>query len=978
MFNAGALLFQIKTVGAQLAQQDLRQTDQAFERTGKSAEAAGKKVDEQGNATDRTASKARGAKGPLDEQARSTEKVGDESKKAAPKQEEQAKAAERQAETAGKLSVALLAAGVAVSALVGLSVAKWAEFDEGMSQVAAATLATREEQEALADSALEAGADTAYSAREAAGAQEELAKAGLETSQIIGGGLGGSLALAAAGQLEVARSAELMATTLTQFRLPAQQAAHVADVLAASAGKAQGSVDDMGLALTYVGPLAQSMGWSLEETAGTIAYFASQGILGEKAGTGLRGVLAALQAPSAMAAKVMSEYGIQVYDASGKMVSASQLAEQFRTKLGGLTDQERQAALGRIFGNESLLAATLLYEGGAEKVEEWTEAVDATGYAAQQAAMRQDNLRGDVEKLGGAFDTALIKTGSGSNDVLRDMVQMVTALVDWYGELPDGVQQTALVLGVATGAMLLFSGSALGAISRFAELRKTLEAANLTLGRTALIAGGVGLALTGVLTVVAMVASAQAEARQKAESYAAALEAGADAASESMRNLAKDGLAAEQSWLWISRGSAYDAAEKLGLSLETVTDAALGNADALDDLDLVMRAFRGSQSATEELARQSGLSFVDAASAATLLGEAIEKENSGLERGAEITRQKKEATEEGVPVTKSAAEAYVEAAEGAEELNIQLSELIDQIMEANGIGQDAISANIDYKDALFAVDETIRQAREGVEGYALTLDESTQVGRDNKAMLVGLAEDAQQAAEAQFKLDGNTANYRATLEASRQALIDRATQLGMNSDEAGALADQIFRIPSETEWEVIAKTAQAAADLQNFITTWDGRQININLSTPNQAFVMQNLMKPQANGGKVEFYADGGRSEQHIAQFARAGTWRVWAEPETGGEWYLPETPAKRGRSLAIAEQMLAGWGYQMVPVAEAQNFAAGSPVGARAAGSGGQRIVGELTLVDGGRGLYALIDATVQTALDRESDTAARGVSNR
>src|SRR5690606_37369457 len=131
----------------------------------------------------------------------------------------------------------------------------------------------------------------------------------------------------------------------------------VADVLAAGAGKAQGSVDDLALALTYVGPLAKSAGWSIDETAGSLAYFATQGIIGEKAGTSLRGVLAALQAPSRVASKVMDQYGLSIYDASGNMLSASQIAGQMQKAFGGLTQEERNAALGRIFGNESLVAA---------------------------------------------------------------------------------------------------------------------------------------------------------------------------------------------------------------------------------------------------------------------------------------------------------------------------------------------------------------------------------------------------------------------------------------------------------------------------------------------------------------------------------------------------------------------------------------------------------------------------------------------
>lgn len=55
----------------------------------------------------------------------------------------------------------------------------------------------------------------------------------------------------------------------------------------------------------------------------------------------------------------------------------------------------------------------------------------------------------------------------------------------------------------------------------------------------------------------------------------------------------------------------------------------------------------------------------------------------------------------------------------------------------------------------------------------------------------------------------------------------------------------------------------------------------------------------QADGGVVSYYANGGM-ESHVAQIAPAGAWRVWAEPETGGEAYIPLSSSKRARSLDI------------------------------------------------------------------------------
>lgn len=70
----------------------------------------------------------------------------------------------------------------------------------------------------------------------------------------------------------------------------------------------------------------------------------------------------------------------------------------------------------------------------------------------------------------------------------------------------------------------------------------------------------------------------------------------------------------------------------------------------------------------------------------------------------------------------------------------------------------------------------------------------------------------------------------------------------------------------------------------------------------------------QANGSVLDFYGQGGIQQQgvryfadgaenHVAQVAPAGQWRVWAEPETGGEAYIPLAASKRGRSRKIAEE---------------------------------------------------------------------------
>lgn len=968
-FDAGALMFKIQTAGYATFEQQMDAADRKVQGVGKSAADAAPKVEKAGTAVEQTGKKAKDATPALDSQSKSTRKVGDESEDAAKKQKKQAASAEEQAAAARKLATALTLTGIAVAAVVGLSVAKWTEFDRAMSNTSAAVMATTREHKELSEAALEAGADTAYSASEAAAAQEELAKAGMTVAEIIGGSLNGALALAAAGQLQVARSAEIMATTLKQYKLPAEEAAHVSDVLAAGAGKAQGSVDDLALALTYVGPLANQAGWSIEETGGALAYFASQGILGEKAGTSLRGVLAALQSPSSIAKKTMDEYGLSVYDASGKMLSASEMSQRLQSAFAGLTDEERNAALGRIFGNESLTAATLLYTGGAAAIDEWTEAVNDTGYAAEQARMRQDNLAGDIEKLGGAFDTALIRTGSGANDVLREMVQSVTALVDWYGELPAPVQQAALVIGVAAGAAMLFAGAAVGLRSKFIELKVELDKTNVSFGKTAIVGAGASIALTGVVTVLAIFAQRQAEATARVESFQQTLDATTGAATKSTRDLVIAGLQAEQSFLWMGRGSTFDAAERLGISVDTVTNAALNQADALAELSLYLKAADGDETALQQVMNRTGLSRLEAIDQLDVLVGGLRTQGAAIDEATRKQEQSNKVTGEGADVTRSAADAYLEAATNASDLDDKLRSLIDTIFAQNDANLDAREAQRQWVEALEKFDAAVAE-------NGATLDLNTAAGRENQESLDNIAERAMKVAEATTAAGGSYEGFRASLESSRQALMDRIAALGYAGDEAAAMADEILRIPSQTEWTAVAETTAARSAIAQFVADASAKTITIGVTTYSKTGdglsvqVEGSRYAAHANGAVVSYHANGSVSENHVAQIAGAGEYRVWAEDETGGEGYVPLAPSKRPRSEQIMMEIADRFGGTYIP-GGAPAFADGSSGTATYASLEGLRITGRLDLGDG---LIGMIDGRIGKAEKSQRQTDARG----
>lgn len=388
-------------------------------------------------------------------------------------------------DTAGKM-------GLAAAAGLGAVVLASANFEQAMSNVQAATGETAANMDMLRDAAIEAGKSTAFSATEAAGAIENLAKAGVSTQDILGGGLTGALDLAAAGGLDVATAAELAATAMTQFSLAGEDVPHIADLLAAGAGKAQGEVTDLGAALGQTGLVADQVGLSIEETTGALASFASAGLLGSDAGTSFKTMLGALTPNSEKAKQAMADLGISAYDAQGNFIGLADFAGNLQSALAGMTDEQRQATLETIFGSDAVRAASILYEQGADGIQGWIDKVDDQGYAAEQAATKMDNLKGDLEELGGALETALIGSGEGSQGVLRSMTQGVTDLVNAYNDLPGPVKTAASALGgiVAVVGGGLWFGSKV--VTGIADTKQALSDLGWTADKTADSLGTVG------------------------------------------------------------------------------------------------------------------------------------------------------------------------------------------------------------------------------------------------------------------------------------------------------------------------------------------------------------------------------------------------------------------------------------------------------------------------------------------------------
>lgn len=319
---------------------------------------------------------------------------------------------------------------------IGSSVIKLgSDFEAALSGIKAVSGATSQEMETLRQAAVEAGESTVYSASEAATAIEELIKAGLDSEQVLGGGLAGALDLAAAGEIGLADAAEIAATVLNAFKDDALDVGDAANVLAGAANASASDVMGLKLGLSQVSAVASGVGFSFNDTATALAVFAQNGLKGSDSGTSLKTMLMNLQPTTDKQIAQFEELGLitedganAFYDMNGEIKPLNEIAGLLNTSMAHLTDQERLFAMEVMFGSDAIRAANVLYKEGADGIDNMWNAMSKIE-AADVAATRLDNLKGDIEELSGSTETFGINIYKNFDTPLREAVQSATKSV---------------------------------------------------------------------------------------------------------------------------------------------------------------------------------------------------------------------------------------------------------------------------------------------------------------------------------------------------------------------------------------------------------------------------------------------------------------------------------------------------------------------------------------------------------------------
>ena len=434
-----------------------------------------------------------------------------------------------------KVTVPIMGLGTA-------AVTTTANFKSAMSKVSAISGATGTDLEDLSDKAKEMGANTKFSASEAAEAFQYMAMAGWKTEDMLSG-IEGVLNLAAASGEDLATTSDIVTDALTAFGLTAADTAKFSNVLAAASSNANTNVSMMGETFKYAAPIAGALGYSIEDTAEAIGLMANSGIKGSQAGTTLRNIMTKLSGEIEICGEQLGEFTVQTTNSDGSMRDFNDILADCRTAFAQLSESEQASAASSLVGQEAMSGFLALMNAAPQDIEKLRGAIDSAndgmGASAEMAETMQDNLTGQLTILKSTLEGLAISFGELMLPVIKDVVSGLQNLLTWINNLDEGQKKTIITIATivavvgpvllvlsklvsGVGSVITVIGKASTLFSGFASAASTVaapaEAAGKGVGGLAksalnLLAAGAGILMAaGGLALLAQSAIALAEA----------------------------------------------------------------------------------------------------------------------------------------------------------------------------------------------------------------------------------------------------------------------------------------------------------------------------------------------------------------------------------------------------------------------------------------------------------------------------------
>ena len=781
-----------------------------------------------------------------------------------------------------------------------------AGFQEGMSNVEALSGSTAQELAALTAKAKELGAETKYTAQQSSEAMGYMAMAGWDAQEMLSG-MDGVIDLAAASGEDLARVSDIVTDNLTAFGMTASDTARFADVLAAAATGANTDVSIMGETFKQSASVAGALGYSIEDVAVAVGLMANAGVKGSIAGTALKNSFNGLLKGVTLTSAAFGEYEYAAVRSDGTMKGFAGTIDELRGYFEQMTEAERVNNAMAIAGQEGYNGLLAILNAADEDYRSLTDSINnCSGAAGRMAAVKMDNLNGQLTLMNSAWEAVQTTIGEQFNPELRELAGLGTDVLVWI----DGFMQAHPALVKGTMAFTGVMGSAAAAIAGVNAALTVFKALNAA----ALFTGPVGAAL-GIAAAVAGVTAA-----------VVGMNTALDDGIPAVRELT--GAAQEMEGVLADAAGAYDGTASSVLAAAGVADTYIGKLKEMGDYALLSEADQREYHNILELLCQTVPELADSID---LENNAIRGGTAALAANTEAWKQNAlaqayqdrltamyaaqadvliEAEENSLALTK--AQTSLDAAEKkrAETLD-RMNDLYRRIREADGSPEKVRQLQSEYDQlsmSLGDVENEIWRSQRAVDVY-------TQAMEEDQAAVDAARAEMEKAEEAVRSLtnaaDEQVGSSLPELDAALSPVRDSLAQLALSYEAAyhSALESISGQYSLWDEAADIAATSAGSinAALESQITYWENYNANL-ASLGDRSADIAGL------SGMIASFADGSAdSVNAIAGMAQAsdGELRTMV-----ANWQaLQEQQAETSESMA---ELVSGFPEQVAGLVEA------------------------------------------------------------
>lgn len=563
-------------------------------------------------------------------------------------------------------------------------------------------------------------------------------------------------------------------------------------------------------------------------------------------------------------------------------------ATQVLDDLGISGTQDLQVLL-RLKGAGDLLADSLDLQ---------SEAWAANVALAKEAAKRYETTEAKVRTARNALNDFAIDMGNVLLPALAAGAEGVADVAGFLGGLPGPMQVALTVLAGLTAAISLAGGAALVAVPKIVAFKAAVDTlsvsspaaargvSGLTTALSLLGRVAVGGAIVGVAMAIGDLAARDVDLDKLSRSVTTFAEY-QKVSGELLRLVGEDFADFGETLELAGKNQALELLNPFGESWTTISEKR-GDLAALDQTLTELVTSGNTEAAAALFGR---------------LSDAAKEQGLTVKELLEIFPEYGEALATGAGAQDELTTAAAGTAGALDGETKSLQDLMKEVRGATDLVLGLRDANRGYETALDAAAASLKE-------NGKTLDINTEKGRANEAALDAIASSAADVLQGMVDSGRPISDVTAKFGQQRTALIKAAESFGMTRGQAEAYVDSVLRIPEKKVTAVTLKGAEAALAQADRLREYLARLTNKTVTVRVDQVLGTTVARPgggrvieKAAGGLVDYYANGGLREQHVAQIAPAGSWRVWAEPETGGEAYIPLSPSKRARSIEIWRQ---------------------------------------------------------------------------